>query len=51
MGHMALMGDRTDECRVLVGRPEGKMADGRSTSRYKNDIKVDLQEAEYRKKS
>ena len=31
-------------CRVLVGRPEGKRPLGRSSHRWEDNIKVDLQD-------
>jgi hypothetical protein len=44
VGHVALMGDRTGTYRVLVGKPEGKTPLGRTTCRWENNIKMDLQE-------
>jgi hypothetical protein len=38
------MGARKGVCRVLVGKPEGKRPLGRSRRRWKENIKMDLQE-------
>jgi hypothetical protein len=38
------MGDRRGACKVLVGRPKGKRTLGRPRHRWKDDIKIDLQE-------
>jgi hypothetical protein len=38
------MGERRDLCRVLVGKPEGKTPLGRPRRRWKDNIKMDLQE-------
>jgi hypothetical protein len=38
------MRDRIGEYRVLTGRPEGKRQLGRPWRRWKNNIKMDLQE-------
>jgi hypothetical protein len=38
------MGEKRGECRVLVGRPEGKRPLGRPKSRWKDNITIDLQE-------
>jgi hypothetical protein len=43
-GHVARMGERRYIYRVLVGRPEGKRPFGRPIHRWKDDIKMDLQE-------
>jgi len=40
------MGERKGAYRVLVGKPEGKRPLGRPRPRWKNNIKMDLQEAE-----
>ena len=37
-------GERKDIYRVLVGKPEGKIPFGRPRRRWKNNIKMDLQE-------
>jgi len=36
------IGERRDVYRVLVGKPEGKRALGRSRHRLENNIKMDL---------
>ena len=41
---MARMGDRRGTYRVLVGSPEGKRPFGRPRRRWKDNIKVDLQD-------
>jgi hypothetical protein len=38
------MTDRRCACRVLVGRPDRKRSGGRPMHRWKDNIKVDLQE-------
>jgi len=38
------MGERRGVYRVLVGKPEGKRPLGRSTCRWEDNIKMDLQE-------
>jgi hypothetical protein len=40
------MGERRGDYRVLVGKPEGKRPLGRPRRRWKNNIKMDLQEVE-----
>ena len=42
--HVARMGERTDVCRLLVGKPEGKSPLGSSRRRWEDNIKMDLQE-------
>jgi hypothetical protein len=42
-GHVACMGCRKGMYRVLVGKPEGKRRNGRSSFRCQNNAKVDLQ--------
>jgi len=44
VGHVAFMGDGRGVYRVLVGKPEGKRPLGRHTRRWKDNIKMDLQE-------
>jgi len=39
------MGDRRGVYRVLVGKPEGKRPLGRPRCRWKDNIKMDLEEA------
>ena len=41
---MACMGETKGECRVLVGRSEGKRPLGRPRRRQNNNINVSLQE-------
>jgi len=43
-GHVAHMRERRSVYRVLVGKPEGKRQLGRPRSRWKDSIKMDLQE-------
>jgi len=43
-GHVARMGDRRSVFRVLVRKPEGKRSLGRPRRRWKDNIKMDLQE-------
>jgi hypothetical protein len=45
-GHLALMGKRRGVYRVLVGKPEGKRPLARLRSRWKEYIKMVLQEVE-----
>ena len=43
-GHVAHMGKNRGVYRVLVGKPEGKRLLGRRRRRWKDNIKMDLQE-------
>ena len=43
-GHVAHMGEGRGMHRVLVGKPEGKRPLGRPRRRWKDNIKMDLQE-------
>jgi hypothetical protein len=43
-GHVARMGETRCACRVLVGKPEGKMPLGRPRRRWEDNIKMDLEE-------
>jgi hypothetical protein len=43
-GHVARMGEERGECRVLVGKPEGKRPVGRPRRRRVDNIRMDLQE-------
>ena len=43
-GHVACMGERIVVYKVLVGKPEGKRPLGRPRRRWKDNIKMDLQE-------
>jgi len=42
--HLACMGERRGIYRVLVGKPEGRRPLGRPRHRWKDNIKMDLQE-------
>jgi len=42
--HVARMGERSVMYRVLVGKPEGKIALGKSRRRWEDDIKMDNEE-------
>ena len=42
--HVARKGERRDVYRVIVGEPEGKKPLGRPRHRWKDNIKLDLQE-------
>ena len=44
VGHVARMGERRGVYRVLVGEPEGNGPLGRSRHRWKDNIKMGLQE-------
>jgi hypothetical protein len=41
---VALMRERRGVCRVLVGKPEGKIRLGKPRCRWEDNIKMDLQE-------
>jgi hypothetical protein len=43
-GHVALMGEKRNESRLLVGKPEGKRPLGRPRRRWVENIKIDLLE-------
>jgi len=43
-GALACMGERRGVYRVVVGNPKGKRALGRTRRRWKDNIKMDLQE-------
>jgi hypothetical protein len=43
-GHAARMGDKRNANRILVGKPEGKIRQGRPRLRRVNNIKIDLRE-------
>jgi len=43
-GHVARMGERRGEYRVLVVKPEGKKPLGKPRRRWKDNIKMDFQE-------
>ena len=42
--HVARMGERRGECRVLVGKPDGKRPLRRPRCRWEDNIMMDLQE-------
>ena len=44
MGHVARMGERRCEYRVLVRKPEGKRSLGRPRRRWQDNINMHLQE-------
>ena len=44
LGHLASMGERRDEYKVLVGKPEGNGQLGRSRHIWEDNIKMDFQE-------
>ncbi|KAJ4435021.1 hypothetical protein ANN_23594 [Periplaneta americana] len=46
-GHVARMGESRNAYRVLVGRPEGKIALGRPRHRWEDNIEMDLREVRY----
>jgi hypothetical protein len=41
------MGEKRNEYRILVGKPEGKRLLGRSRGRWGDNIKMDLREIEW----
>jgi hypothetical protein len=43
-GHVARMGEKRNEYRILVGKPEGKRPLGRSRRRWVDNIKIDLRQ-------
>jgi hypothetical protein len=43
-GHVARLGERRGVCRILVGKPEGKIPFRRPRRRWEDNIKIDLQE-------
>jgi hypothetical protein len=45
--HVALIGEKRNAYRILVGMPEGKRPLGRSRHRWKDNIKMDLRELEW----
>jgi hypothetical protein len=44
VGHVALMGEKRNAYRLLVGKPEGKRPIGRPRRRWVDNIKMDLLE-------
>jgi hypothetical protein len=45
--HVALMGEKRNAYRILVGMPEGKRPLGRPRRRWLDNIKMDLREIEW----
>jgi hypothetical protein len=43
-GHVALLGEKRNAYRILVGKPEGKRPLGRPRRRWVDNIKMDLRE-------
>jgi hypothetical protein len=43
-GHVARIGDKTNVCRILVGKPERRRSLGRPRRRWVDNIKMDLRE-------
>jgi hypothetical protein len=43
-GHVTRMGEKSNACSLLVGKPEGKRPLGRPRRRWINNIKMDLLE-------
>jgi hypothetical protein len=43
-GHIALMGVKRSACKVLVGKPEGKIPLVRPRCRWEGNIKMDLRD-------
>jgi hypothetical protein len=41
-GHVALMGEKKNVCRLLVGKPEGRRPLGRPRRRWLDNIRMDL---------
>ena len=46
-GRVRRLGEGRGVYRVLVGKPEGKIPLGRPRRRWKNNIKMDLQEVDF----
>jgi hypothetical protein len=44
VGHVALMGGMRNAYNNLVGKPEGKRPFGRRSSRWEDNIRMDLRE-------
>jgi hypothetical protein len=43
-GHVAVIGEEKNACRILVGNPEGKRPRGIPRRRWENNIRMDLRE-------
>ena len=50
-GHVARMGEGRGVHRVLVGKPEGERPLGRPRRRWKDNIKTDLQEVSFSRRT
>jgi hypothetical protein len=48
LGHVAHMGEKRGAYRIFVGRPEGRRPLRRPRHRWEDNIKMDLQEVEWR---
>jgi hypothetical protein len=46
-GHAALMGEKRNAYKILVGKPEGKTPLGRPRRRWVDNIKMDLRKIEW----
>ena len=44
VGHVARMGERRGVYRLVLGEPEGKRPRGRTSRRWEDNFKMDLQE-------
>jgi hypothetical protein len=42
--NVARMGEKRNECGILVGKPEGKRPLGRARSRWVDNINIDLRQ-------
>jgi hypothetical protein len=45
--HVARTGERSNVCKILVGKPEGKRPPGRQSRWWVNNIKMDVREIEW----
>jgi hypothetical protein len=43
-GHIALIGEKRNAYRILVGKPEGKRSLGRPRRRWEENIEIDLRQ-------
>jgi hypothetical protein len=43
-GHVALLGEKGNSCRLLVGKPDGKRPLGRPRRSWVDNIRMDLEE-------
>jgi hypothetical protein len=46
-GHVARMGEERNMCKVLMGKPEGKMPLGRPMRRWRDGIRMHLRESSW----